>query len=500
MLREQLKRPEATVNQRLRLADLLVQLGRTAEAVPVFMTLAEELAADGFTARAIACLKRVEKLEKGRPDVEARLSALALQGRSMSILPGATPIPLVPPPPPPFEIGIEEVGDDTLARRQDESQKRALRRVVEAAEAAARSGAEPPALSVSESAGTSEATSFALIETAPAVHQPAAGDSTAPESVAPQPVEPDIIARESAFLEPPDPAVFDRGEVEPVEFHPPLSLPPESPVSDPVQFELPISWPTFPGQKPAGPEPAGPETAGTPSLPAEPIASAPTQPPPTEGPEPAAPSGVAKRLRGVFRRFLAALPASSTEPSPPTLETTAEPAPSPPPDVQTGPSEPPGDASETEVAAPSAPSVPTDAQTEVVAALSAEVPTGEAGHQGSAPEAEIAAPVAESDALPEAPVVTPKEVAAETDPVSEPLEEDLPTLDLEDVPTSESEASEDELPTLDLAEEEADKPESGTATAEADVPVVDVPVADVPVAVEPIPAEPVRTARSKPSR
>jgi CRP-like cAMP-binding protein len=437
VLREQLKRPEATVNQRLRLADLLVQLGRSAEAVPVFMTLAEELAADGFTARAIAALKRVEKLEKGRPDVEARLSALALQGRSMSILPGATsPLPLVPPPPPSFEIGIEEIGIDTLARRQDESQKRALRRVVEAAEAAARSG--------SESAGTSEATAFALVETAPAVHQPAATDSTAPDPVAAQPVEPDTIARESAFFEPADPAVFDRPGVEPLEFHPPHSAPPESPEPEPVQFELPISWPTFPGHERGGPEPAVPETARTPPLPADPIESAKTQPPSAEGSEPAAPSGVAKRLRGVFRRFLAALPVSPAEPLPPTLEATTEPAPAPP---------------------------------------TPEIPTGETGPPGEPAEAEIAAPVAEMDALPEA-QTTSKEVAAETEPVSEPLEEDLPTLDLEDVPTSEPEETEDELPTLDLAEEEADRPESGRATAEVDAPVV-----GAPVAVEPIPAE-----------
>ena len=69
---------------RLQLANLLVQAGRGSEAVPLFMALADELAAIGFLARAVAALKRVEKIEPGRNDVEARLQALARERAATS--------------------------------------------------------------------------------------------------------------------------------------------------------------------------------------------------------------------------------------------------------------------------------------------------------------------------------------------------------------------------------------------------------------------------------
>jgi CRP-like cAMP-binding protein len=470
VLRALLKRPGATVNQRLRLADLLVQLGKRAEAVPVFLALAEDLAADGFVARAIAALKRVEKLEPGRPDVEARLSALALQGRPMSIMPGATPLPSpsAPPTPPAFEIGIEEVGSDTLARRQDESVKRALRRVAEA-EAAA--GSDP------ESAGTSDVTAFAMIEPAPAVPQGAVDESAAAESAGAGPVEPEIIFRESAVLEADD---SGPAGVEPPEPDPPPSPPPGSdqPGSESAEDE-PDAWPSFPGQ--ASREPISPQTVVAPPLPRDAIESAQTQPPSPEGPGPA-PSGVAQRLRGVFRRFLAALPASPADLPPGDAAGTELAAPPLPTDVPTGESEPPVVESEPPVAE-SEPPVE-GAQTEAVAAPPApEVQTAETEPTGDTAKPEIAAPVLEIDAPPEAPAAMPEAVAAEPEPVSEPLDEDLPTLSLDDVPTSESE--DDELPTLELDEEEADEPESDTEPVTAE-PILAELAATEAVAAEPL--------------
>ncbi|PYQ20129.1 MAG: hypothetical protein DMF79_11120 [Acidobacteria bacterium] len=98
--------------------------------MPVFIGLAEELAKDGFIARAIAALKRVEKLDPGQPHVEARLAALARQGgRTAAMLPTATPLPLKPPPPsrPELEIGIEEVGSETLVRLVGDRARRAAK-------------------------------------------------------------------------------------------------------------------------------------------------------------------------------------------------------------------------------------------------------------------------------------------------------------------------------------------------------------------------------------
>jgi CRP-like cAMP-binding protein len=64
---------------RLQLADLLAQAGRGPEAVPVLMGLADEFAGDGFVAKAIAILKRVERADPGRPEVASRLTLLVQQ-------------------------------------------------------------------------------------------------------------------------------------------------------------------------------------------------------------------------------------------------------------------------------------------------------------------------------------------------------------------------------------------------------------------------------------
>lgn len=69
------KRPK---DPRLRMqhADVLILANRNREAIPVLLSLADENASDGYTAKAIAFLKRIEKLEPGRQDVEDRLSHL----------------------------------------------------------------------------------------------------------------------------------------------------------------------------------------------------------------------------------------------------------------------------------------------------------------------------------------------------------------------------------------------------------------------------------------
>jgi hypothetical protein len=69
------KRPR---DPRLRLqhADTLILAGKNREAVAAFMGLADEHARDGFAAKAIAVLKRIEKIEPGRRDVEERLANL----------------------------------------------------------------------------------------------------------------------------------------------------------------------------------------------------------------------------------------------------------------------------------------------------------------------------------------------------------------------------------------------------------------------------------------
>src|SRR5688572_27968875 len=105
LLRSQLQgRLVPPVQMRLQLADLLVQAGREAEAIPVLIGLADEFAGDGFVAKAIAILKRVDKVQPGRGDVESRLARLVkLQRAAPASRPRARHVP---------EFGMEEIRDD----------------------------------------------------------------------------------------------------------------------------------------------------------------------------------------------------------------------------------------------------------------------------------------------------------------------------------------------------------------------------------------------------
>lgn len=62
---------------RVQLVDLLVEAGRSQEGVPILLGLADEFAKDGFVAKAITVLKRIESLDPGRMDVAQRLAKLA---------------------------------------------------------------------------------------------------------------------------------------------------------------------------------------------------------------------------------------------------------------------------------------------------------------------------------------------------------------------------------------------------------------------------------------
>ena len=104
-LRRQLQgRLAPPVGVRLQLADLLMQAGRIEEAVPVLLGLADEFAADGFVAKAVAILKRVDRVQPGRADIAERLERLVHQQKRVSELP-SRPRSAVP------EFGIEEFAE-----------------------------------------------------------------------------------------------------------------------------------------------------------------------------------------------------------------------------------------------------------------------------------------------------------------------------------------------------------------------------------------------------
>jgi hypothetical protein len=74
---------------RLQLADVMVMAGRGKEAVPILLGLADEFALDGFAAKAISVLKKVQKVVPGRSDVDARLAALIKDKHRPAVVTGA---------------------------------------------------------------------------------------------------------------------------------------------------------------------------------------------------------------------------------------------------------------------------------------------------------------------------------------------------------------------------------------------------------------------------
>ncbi len=97
---------------RLQLADTLIAAGRGREAVPLLREGAADLAAEGFAAKAIAILKRIQKIDPGRMDIERRLASLIAERARRD---AAAPRPPTPPAPPGLpEFGMEEIGDGEL--------------------------------------------------------------------------------------------------------------------------------------------------------------------------------------------------------------------------------------------------------------------------------------------------------------------------------------------------------------------------------------------------
>jgi CRP-like cAMP-binding protein len=166
---------------RLQLADLLMLAGRGGEAVPILVGLADEFAGDGFVAKAVAILKRVEKVAPGRPDVEERLVALVRRQRTEPLAISGVARP---------RLDIEEI-DAALP----------LEPALDAFPAAAEETAAPPEI---------EALLSPLdLETAPAVAttaEPAPADVPSAEAApAEAPVQTATSAPEAAS-EPPSPA------------------------------------------------------------------------------------------------------------------------------------------------------------------------------------------------------------------------------------------------------------------------------------------------------
>jgi hypothetical protein len=76
LLRKEFEAGRRDADLRIQLADVIALAGRGQEAVPIYIGLADELARAGHVPRAIAVLKKIERVAPGRGDVAERLAAL----------------------------------------------------------------------------------------------------------------------------------------------------------------------------------------------------------------------------------------------------------------------------------------------------------------------------------------------------------------------------------------------------------------------------------------
>jgi len=103
VIREQLKANSREPRLRLQLADVLVMAGKGPQAIMILDPLADEFAREGFAAKAISVLKKIQKIDPGRRDVDKRLASLIEEKQRVATV-------SMPSPAAGLEIGMEEIG------------------------------------------------------------------------------------------------------------------------------------------------------------------------------------------------------------------------------------------------------------------------------------------------------------------------------------------------------------------------------------------------------
>ena len=98
LLRAQLKKRGASTTLRKQLADVLVLSGKKSEAIDLLLPLSDQFAREGFAAKAVSILKKIQKIDPGRRDVDERLARLIEEKQREAALPLRGP-----------EIGMEEI-------------------------------------------------------------------------------------------------------------------------------------------------------------------------------------------------------------------------------------------------------------------------------------------------------------------------------------------------------------------------------------------------------
>jgi hypothetical protein len=111
----QLKERPRDGRLRLQLADTLIAAGRGREAVAPLREMADELAREGFAAKAIAILKRIQKIDPGRLDIERRLASLIAEHARREATPARPVMPAAAPSMPEFDMEEIDETSDPLA-------------------------------------------------------------------------------------------------------------------------------------------------------------------------------------------------------------------------------------------------------------------------------------------------------------------------------------------------------------------------------------------------
>jgi len=104
VLRTQTEANRRDPRLRMQLADVLILAGKGRDAIGILTPLADEFAQEGFAAKAIAVLKKIQKVDPGHRAVDARLAALIQEKQRVATV-SAAPASLP-------EIGMEEIGFD----------------------------------------------------------------------------------------------------------------------------------------------------------------------------------------------------------------------------------------------------------------------------------------------------------------------------------------------------------------------------------------------------
>jgi hypothetical protein len=105
-LQAEIKAAPKDSRTRMQLADVLIEAGRGKDAVPILLKLAQEFGTEGSAPRAISVLKKIERIQPGRSDVQRALAALIRKASA--------------PRPPRVSSGIDDIvrGADQFAMEE----------------------------------------------------------------------------------------------------------------------------------------------------------------------------------------------------------------------------------------------------------------------------------------------------------------------------------------------------------------------------------------------